>query len=1016
MIKFSFLAIFLCTAYCSASQPIIPRFETLGVNDGLPHSSVYSILQDKKGFMWFGTADGLCRYDGTELKTFKYTAKYAADVVNNFVRGKMLEDLVGNIWYCNETGIYKWDILKELVIRVRAFDKKYFNNADSQALDLDDKKSLWIFSLESGIVEYNIISDTIKQYPLPSKVDYTTFVLKYITKDNSDNFWLRAGSKTAPFVVFNKRSHQYSTQLKRDPPQAIFFDNKKRVLIYEDKLVYEDGENSPPVIVPKMLNGKPISFYSFDATRDSYDRFWMTARGNGLFYFDEKNKIFQQYRHSNSKLKSLPFDLSTCLFIDRNENLWIGIDGGGVAKLDLKQPKFNLYPLSEGDFPILNDYFTKCFYEDEKSRIWFGSQTNGLNIFDPVLQSLTNYQHEVGNINSLPGNMVGSILKDKEGSIWIGSSGGISLFDEGKRSFKTIDIQGLAKLYPMLNNFVYRLLQLDNGDFLAATLLGLMKIVKEETGNYKGYYFGNNKYLTCVTTDVAEMVDKTIYATMPGIGLCHLEQEANGYKLVDIFLNGIDLRSVRKDEKLPGYLWIGSGKGLIHFNTLTHTYKVWDEKNGMANSYVYGSLEDSAGNLWFSTNKGLSSFNRQQNSFENYSFLDGLQSNEFNTQAFYKSRSGNFYFGGIRGFNWFRPGYVSKEKLKPIAAITLIEINGAIFQHDSAYFLHHTITVPYDKNDFNFQFASLDYTRPEANKVHFVLEGWDNDPVITENKTARYANLPPGTYTLRLKVSNADGVWSNEEKVTITIQSPFWKRIWFLTAVILLLLVAIIFITYRFSQLKAKRKLQLLEKQIAVDAERNRISADMHDEIGSGITHIALLSELIQTQQKDAAELKKDISKIATSARWLVQTMGEIIWALNPQNDTLENLLAYTREQSHQYFESMDVEFDINFPDIVPDIKLSNAERRNLYLVTRESLNNAMKHSGATLIQLKLEITIIKFCFTVSDNGKGMNDKQHKPGTNGLANMRKRMEDIGGSIRWYCVEQGTAVEYCFPIK
>ena len=197
--------------------------------------------------------------------------------------------------------------------------------------------------------------------------------------------------------------------------------------------------------------------------------------------------------------------------------------------------------------------------------------------------------------------------------------------------------------------------------------------------------------------------------------------------------------------------------------------------------------------------------------------------------------------------------------------------------------------------------------------------------------------------------------------------------------------------------------------------ERSRISTDMHDEIGSGITHIALLSELIQTQQKEVPGLKKDISVIATSARKLVQTMSEIIWAMNPENDTLENLLAYIREQSHQYFESMDMHFEIYFPDAVPDIKLSNEQRRNLYLVTREALNNAMKHSGATCIQLKLEIQKNTCCFSVTDNGKGINKKVNKPGSNGLRNINKRMEDIEGSIEWLSLERGTTVKYCLAV-
>ncbi|MDP4284487.1 MAG: two-component regulator propeller domain-containing protein [Bacteroidota bacterium] len=1015
MIKSLLIVIALFSWHLSGGQPIIPRFENIGVNEGLPHSSVYSILQDKMGFMWFGTADGLCRYDGSELQIFKYRANNKQELVNNFVKGKMLEDKKGNIWYSNRSGIYKWDVVKEVVIRVRSFGMEEFNNSDFQSVYLDDKDVMWIFSFTKGLVAYNISNGKSRQYPLPYKIDYSKVLLTSSTVDDAGNIWIKIGPETDGYILFNNQSHTYSVQLADNPPHAIFFDKGRRILAYEDKLIYSGKGNGTDITIPKIINGEKISFYSFDGVSDDYGRLWMTARGNGLFYYDENKKIFKKFHHDNSKIKSLPFDLTTCLFIDRNQNLWIGIDGGGVARLDLKQPRFNLFPLSEGDFPILADYFTKCFYEDEKGRIWFGSQTNGLNIFDPNEQTLINYHHETKTPNSLPGNMVGCIIKDKENNIWVGSSGGISLFNEKKKSFETIPIKNLPFLYPLLNNLVYKIVQLRNGDLLAATIVGIIKIKKDENGRFKGNYFINNPSLCSVTTDVVEMPGDMIYATLPGLGLYQYKKDGAGYRMINSFLTGLDLRSVRKDEKIKGYLWIGSGKGLVHFNTRNNTYKVWDENDGMANSYVYGALEDSAGNLWISTNKGLSFFNRNNNHFDNYSYQDGLQSNEFNTQAIYKSNTGNFYFGGIKGFNWFSSGYVNKEIIQPAAAITRIEINDHLYEKDSSYILHNTLRVPYNKNDFSFKFAALDFTRPESNKVQYMLEGWDAAWITTLIKSVRYPNLPPGDYTLRLKVSNAAGIWSEEKTLGIFIQAPFWQRTWFLILMTLLILTIIILSTYSISQQKAKRKLRLLEKQVAVDAERDRISADMHDEIGSGITHIALLSELIQAQQKGETAFKKDINTIAVSARRLVQSMSEIIWALNPQNDTMENLLAYTREQSQLYFESMSVEFSIDFPDIIPKINLSNAQRRNLYLVTREALNNAMKHSEATVIKLTLDINGKEYCFKVQDNGKGISAKWDKRGNNGLLNMKKRMEDINGTIEWPVCEKGTLVRYCLTV-
>ncbi|MEO6133978.1 MAG: histidine kinase, partial [Ginsengibacter sp.] len=226
----------------------------------------------------------------------------------------------------------------------------------------------------------------------------------------------------------------------------------------------------------------------------------------------------------------------------------------------------------------------------------------------------------------------------------------------------------------------------------------------------------------------------------------------------------------------------------------------------------------------------------------------------------------------------------------------------------------------------------------------------------------------------------------------------------------------IIYATYILVRQKVKRKMRLLEKQIAVDAERQRISTDMHDEIGSGITRIALMSELMQIKQRTKSDLMDEIKSISTSAHKLVETMSEIIWALNPQNDTLENLLAYIREQSQQHFEPFDLQFDIDFPEEVPYVKLSNQERRNLFLATKELLNNALKHSEATVISLSFYVNRNQLCFSVSDNGIGINQQKIREGSNGIRNLRKRMNDINGSIEWIPLNPGTLVNYTMTLN
>ncbi len=1006
-------AIFSLIVITAKSQSFIKDFESLSINEGLPHSSVYSIIQDKRGFMWFGTADGLCRYDGTELKPFRCAPSVLHENVLNIVRGNITEDKSGNIWYSNETGIYRWDQKKEIVECIRIFSPDEFKNVAFESICFDNGNTLWLLNLELGIFEYNIVSGRLNKYPFPANATNESIYYKYYTIDGVGNIWLKAGSFNNSFIVFNMKSGKYTTYSTEKPPLVIIFDHDIRILAYHTKLVFETSEG----VISRIANINSAiladEFNPCSGLRDRHNRLWLATRGSGLVCYEEKDEHIHVFRAEFTNKESLPSDLLTSLYIDRDDNLWIGTDGGGVSRLDLKQPRFNLFPACNNKNYALSNYFTKCFFEDESGRIWFGTHSNGLNIYNPRNHEMKSFLNEQGKTHSLAGNIVGSIFKDVDGNIWIGSSGGIAVFNEKKGYFNTIPINDLPPLKPSIVSFVSKIVQLKNGILLAATSLGIIVIKKDKTGNFRGYYAKNHPFLTTSTADIIEMPSGAVYSAFRGNGLNLFRQEGDILVFVHKKLSGYDLLSLRTDEKKPDFLWIGTNKGLIHFDTKTDKYQLWNEDNGLPNNHVYGSLEDTKGNLWISSNKGLSYFDRQKNEFFNYTYQDGLQSNEFNSQAFYKSKTGIFYFGGVNGFNWFgsdkHPG---QEQKGPSTALTSITINEQPVEPVSDFYQDQSLVVPYTKNDFSFRFAVLDYTHPESNKIKFLLSGWDNNWIESASFNIRYSNLPPGKYSLRCMGSNTAGNWGDEIRLDIVINAPFWQRSWFLFTVSFLLLTILIIITTRIARMKSKKKLILLEKQVAIDAERARISADMHDEIGSGITQIALLCELMQMQDKNGKELKHDIQSIAASARDLVRAMSEIVWAMNPQNDTLESLLAYIREQSVKYFEPFDLAFSISFTGKIPDLRLNNTQRRNLYLVTRESLNNALKHAKATKISLVVESGLKAICFTVSDNGKGLPANVPRPGNNGITNMKRRMQEIGGTIEWMSDKTGTTVTFC----
>jgi signal transduction histidine kinase/streptogramin lyase len=1001
-----FFIFMICRIY---AQNIIPRFENIGVNDGLSQSSVYSICQDKKGFMWFGTADGLNRYDGQNIRIYKINDKKIAN--SNFIHGNICEDSRGNIWFCNETGVFYYDPLTDKLTRRFTFNLYVW----TAGIFIDHKDIFYIMNPVSGVFAYDINLNKLSLTACRFKTEYANFAAPELTTNFKNAIWLKAPDNEG-MLFFDTQTGKvkyYKTTFKFN---SVFYANNRKlyaleipgkITITDTALRVLDTINYP------LQKNKTLSIQSVYS--DNYHRVWIGTIDNGLICYDENTRKFTQYLHDNSKQKSLPINIISALGIDRSGNLWIGTDGSGVCKLDLKPPKFNLFPLNEGDYPFLKDYFMKCFYEDENGRIWFGTLNSGLNIYDKETHRIKNYNYPSSAPNSLSGPIISNILKDRHGLIWITTSMGVATFNQNSGKFSPIKIIGAPRLNEH-NNFVYKLIQLQNGDLLAATFWGLMTI-KKTGGVYTGF-FGKPKVENDIfLTDVVEMNDHTFWASSPVHGLFHYKKTGDDFVMIGKRFPLIDLRSIHQDEQDKNTLWICTGIGLIQFNTITQKQSIYDERNGMINNYIYGVLEDEQHNFWMSTNMGLCFFNRKENTFQNYTVKDGLQSNEFNTQAFYKGTSGNMYFGGIKGFNWFNPQIIkTTAATHPGVAITSINIDEKPYIKDSSFAKSKTISLPYDQNNISFQFAALDFTKPQANKIKFILEGWDKKWITSEDKNMRYTHLTPGNYTLKVKAANSDGVWSSEDRLIIIVNAPFWQKTWFYICAGISFIAIIIYITYFVSQQKIKKRVRQLEKQTAIDAERNRISRDMHDEIGSGLTHIALLSELIQTQQKTERAIKKDLGNISIAARKLVESMSEIIWALNPQNDSLENLLSYIREQMQQHFEPFEIRLKINFPDEVPAVKLSNEQRRNLYLVTKEALNNVMKHAGAKNVILTLGLETNRLNFSVNDDGHGLPEKMARSTGNGLRNMRKRMEDIGGAINWVSSENGLKVVYTLNVK
>ncbi|MEO7523115.1 MAG: triple tyrosine motif-containing protein, partial [Ferruginibacter sp.] len=467
-------------------------------------------------------------------------------------------------------------------------------------------------------------------------------------------------------------------------------------------------------------------------------------------------------------------------------------------------------------------------------------------------------------------------------------------------------------------------------------------------------------------------------------------------------LNNNLIFSICPDPLQPDkYLWIGTkGGGLNLFDQGEGTFKHYTEKQGLSNDVVYGILGDAGSNLWMSTNKGISKFDTQTRQFKNYNVNDGLQGNEYNRNAFCKTSNGCLYFGGITGFNYFDPPKLTGSNYIPFVWITGINVlnKPLLFREQPSVlikppYLTDSIRLRYEQNMISFEFASTDFSAFHNNRFQYKLSGFDANWIQAGvNNTATYTNLDPGTYELLVKGSNSYGVWNEHPtKLFISIMPP-WYLTWWFRISMLVLLFSLLYGIHRYR----------LGKILQMQKVRNDIAGDLHDEIGSNLSAIAVFSELAGNPKKTNPEVAGLLKKISGYTQNTQDSMSDIVWMIDTKNDRLGALKLRMQSFANELLEARDIGVRFSSDPLLDDVKLSMLQRKAVYMVFKEAINNIVKyaHAKQVAIDLKRENNLIHL--SINDNGKGfileeLQDKNLKGG-NGLENMKRRAHSIKGKL------------------
>ena len=1057
----TFIALLLLSAPCSA---LIDDyiFKQLTVNDGLSQSTVFATLQDSRGYMWFGTINGLNRYDGYEFKVYVNNPADSTSISDNFISA-LFEDDENYIWVGTTNGyLNKFNRKTETFIRYNvndyldlvdepeteyygyplAFSRNQVNTITSIKQDADGY--LWIGTWGNGLIRFDKKGEDGIHYYYKSDDPFTLSHNRVmdICVDKKNNLWVatfggglnRAVIQNHPGSSGNsiKNRNVRFEHYKQNKNNRTSLSDNKIITLFEDRDgalwigTYDVGLNKLN-FNNKTLSSNEAKFTSYTTrgifsdcicnntvmaiSQDNDGYIWIGTFGGGIDKLDIQSETFTHYYNDPANHKSLPDNDILSLYVDRSGILWIGSHlGKGVTSLQKNIAKFNLINKDSGEKPILNDDVVWSVYEDSKNELWIGMYRGGLNFINKKTHRTVAYQFDKENNNSISDNHIRSIKEDNFSNLWVGTySSGLNRLNlkTGKIDRFKNDPENSNSL--SANQVQDILIESDTVIWVATFGGGLNKLSfdKDLTGIPSITVYQNNQ------TDPQSLADNRVYKLFKdskenfwvgtyGGGLNKFDPSSGTFKYYQH--NTDDPNSISDDKVLSlledsdGTIWVGtSGGALNKFNPVTGKFTSLSTNQGLTSSVVYGILEDNSRNLWLSTDDGIFKFDIEIEKFTQYGLEDGLQSLEFSGGAYFKNKSGKMYFGGINGLNYFYPDSIPVNNYVPPVVISSIKLF-----NDNLKGELDEIILSYDQNFISFEFSALDYTNPRRNKYSYKLEelqqNWQN--VDANMRIANYTNLPAGEYIFRVVGANPDGVWNTEgASIKLIITPPYWQTWWFITLVIIILGS----ITYYISTLSIKN-------QLAIEQLKTKIASDLHDNVGAGLTEISILSEVAaQKMDGNAEKNSKEIKNISNIARELVDNMSDIVWVVNPQRDSLYDLIIKLKDSYNEFLNTVGISFQVKNIDKTDDVHLPMDYKQNLLMMFKEAINNAIKHSSCKKITLEANVRNDVIELILTDDGIGI-ENYNKTSGNGITNMENRAKKLGGRMKFRSEqEEGTKV-------
>jgi ligand-binding sensor domain-containing protein/two-component sensor histidine kinase len=1053
------LAVSLICCALAPAQPTVLHFDHISIEDGLSESTVGRILQDRHGYMWFGTQDGLNQYDGHLLTIFRNDPTDSNSLSDSYVTA-LCEDYAGDFWIgTNSGGIEKFErstrtfshfgpVSRELLHGEYAVHcivadsaghlwagtfgggilcrdphtlrwKSYchsnlpgsLSNNNVWAMYIDRSGVLWIGTFD-GLDRYNAREDRFETFRVPSVrrgVPGNNF--NAITEDASGTLWI--ASWGYGIVRFDPRRQELRRWLPPVSEDGGVLPNKIWTLTFDLSGCLWIGTRSSGLwryngASLKQFTHEPDNAVSLSTDEvmslhaDRSGILWIGTNGGGVNKYSTGYRGFLHYRHSEGNANSIRGNNVWGLHEDHLGNIWVGMLGTGLDRIDLAAGRVIRGGLN-APAPKSPSSLVVAILEDRQGMLWIGTQGDGLMRYDPKRNRLYRYVYSPSDSASLGGNVVTDLLEDRDGRLWIATfGGGISRYERHTNVFtRFTNVPGNPR--SLSDNFVMTMTQSAQGGLWVGTFGG--GLVRFVNG------------------------DCSVYRNDP-----HDANSLSNSRILSLL------------ESQQGLLWIGTwGGGLNCFDAAKGSFTRYTKRDGLPNSTIDAILEDDHGDLWMSTNKGITRFTPASGIFKSFDQTDGLQSNEFNQGAAIKTRRGELFFGGINGITRFHPDSVLSNPTSPPVVLTSFSVVGQPFRIDGDLSRLPEIRVKYSQSTFTFEFAALDYMSPSRNKYAYLMDGFDRTWVRpVAGQFATYSNVAPGKYLFRVAASNNDGVWNWDGAVIrVVVVPPPWRTWWAYIGYAMVFLGSIAAYvkakTRRQANVMEQQKVRLLEGEIQLAKERmiseslrraeekvisslrekEALLKEIHHRVKNNMQVISSLLNLQADQIDD-----QGVRDLFQQSQDRVRSMALIHEKLY-RSDRFSKIdfNTYARELATQLtrtYANSPVSLDI----VVEDIQLSIENAIPCGLIINELVTNSLKHAFPVDGTMTRTPTIVlKMCtredgtnvLSVSDNGVGLLppvDFYH-PSTLGLELVNSLTEQIGGTIA-FDNNGGTTVTITFP--